>query len=149
MHLSPPPVVSWILVQRQPFLAQHQRRGYAGQDQPLAQPLDTSSQRLQHHTFSAAQALYLAPEPVVGFVSCAASEKVVLELPSCKPGEPVHEYLEIWDRDAWQSPDRDRQHSPRRGECGHNFGCRVKRCLAPSDNVPSITWRSSIMVETP
>ena len=39
--------------------------------------------------FSAAQALYLAPEPVVGFVSCAASEKVVLELPSCKPGEPV------------------------------------------------------------
>ena len=50
-------------------------------------------------------------------------------------------YPEICYRDAWQSPDRDRQHSPRRGEATHNFWCPAKRCLVPPNNIPAITRR--------
>ena len=48
-------------------------------------------------------------------------------------------------RVAEQSLDRDRQHSPRRGEGGHNFWCPAIRCLALPSDMPAIT----VMVETP
>ena len=99
----------------------------------------TPSQRLQHRTFSGAHALYVASEPVVGFVSCAASEKVVPELTNSRSGDPAPVYPEICDCDAWQNPDRDRQHSPLRGECGHNVGyvaCTIKTTCPPSSGDP-------------
>ena len=70
----------------------------------------------------------LHPSQSLGTCRTTAPVKLLAQLTKCKPGALVFVYPEICDRDAWQSPDQYRQHSPRRGEGGHNFWCPSKFC---------------------